>query len=132
MKQIYLDYNASAPLAPEVVEAMRLASDEGYGNPSSLHWAGAPASAIVKRSRQQVASLLGCSPEEVVFTSGGSEANNLALKGTFYSKVERPAHIITRRSSTPPSSHHAASSNAWAHASRTYPSTVPALRIRMT
>jgi len=71
------------------------AMNDGYGNPSSPHWAGAPAKRMVEASRKRVASLLSCSPEEVVFTSGGSEANNFALKGAFFARGDRPAHIIT-------------------------------------
>ena len=97
MQRIYLDCNASTPLDPRVAEAMRTATRHGYGNPSSLHWAGAPAKQILAESRQQVATLLGCAPEEIVFTSGGSEANNLALKGTFFARRGQPAHIITTR-----------------------------------
>ena len=95
MRRIYLDYNASTPVDPRVAEVMREVMDDGYGNPSSTHWAGAPARAIVERSRQQVASLLGCAPEEVVFTSGGSEANNLAVKGAFFAAGRERRHIIT-------------------------------------
>jgi cysteine desulfurase len=95
MQQIYLDFNASTPIDPYVAEAMRTAMANGYGNPSSAHWAGAPAKEIVEASRQQVADLLQCSPGEVVFTSGGSEANNFALKGTFFARRDRPVHIIT-------------------------------------
>src|SRR5574341_30938 len=68
-KRIYLDFNASTPLAPEVVEAMRPFLTEHFGNPSSLHWAGAPAKAAVERARGQVAALLGGAPDEIVFTS---------------------------------------------------------------
>ncbi len=95
MARIYLDYNASTPLEPEVVEAMRAAMAEGYGNPSSLHWAGAPARAVVAAARGEVAALLGCSPGEIVFTSGGSEANNAVIKGVFFARHPRPVHIIT-------------------------------------
>jgi cysteine desulfurase len=95
MKRIYLDYNASTPLEPRVAEAMRAAMGDAYGNPSSLHWAGQPAKQLLKQSRAQVAALLGCTPQEIVFTSGGSEANNLALKGTFFARGDRPAHIVT-------------------------------------
>ena len=84
--RIYLDYNATTPLAAEVVEAMRPCLDEPYGNPSSLHWAGLPARDAVERARSQVGALLACDATEVVFTSGGSEANNQALKGVFFSK----------------------------------------------
>jgi cysteine desulfurase len=94
-KQIYLDFNASTPLAPEVVEAMRPLLTEHFGNPSSHHWAGAPAKAAVERARAQVAALLGCNPDEVVFTSGGSESNNHALKGVFFANRDRGDHIVT-------------------------------------
>lgn len=76
-RQIYLDFNASTPLAPEVIEAMRPFLTEHFGNPSTHHWAGAPAKAAVERARAQVATLLGCDRGEVVFTSGGSESNNM-------------------------------------------------------
>jgi cysteine desulfurase len=95
MRPLYLDYNASTPVDPLVIEAMRSAMERGYGNPSSTHWAGAPAKDLLERSRRQVADLLQCAPEEVVFTSGGSEANNLALKGVFFARRGRPVHIIT-------------------------------------
>lgn len=91
---IYLDYNASTPLHPRVADAMRAATDAGCGNPSSTHWAGAPARGVVDGARAQVAALLGCAPQEVVFTSGGSEANNFALKGMFHAR-RGPAHLIT-------------------------------------
>ena len=93
--RIYLDYNASTPVDPKVVQAMRAAMDDGYGNPSSPHWAAIPAKDTVERSRRQVATLLGCRPEEIVFTSGGSEANNLALKGAFFARPRQRAHLIT-------------------------------------
>ena len=98
--RIYLDYNASTPLAPSVAAKMReVMEDASFGNPSSLHWAGAPARAHVEHARVRVAGLLGCEPAEVVFTSGGSESNNFALKGVFFAsagEVESP-HIITTR-----------------------------------
>jgi cysteine desulfurase len=93
--RIYLDFNASTPLAPEVVEAMRPLLTEHFGNPSTSHWAGAPAKAAVQRARAQVAALLGCAPDEVVFTSGGSEANNHALKGVYFANRDRGDHIVT-------------------------------------
>ena len=68
---------------------------EHYGNPSSLHWAGIPAKDAVERARGQVSDLLGCDPTEVVFTSGGSEANNHAIKGVFFANRDRGDHIIT-------------------------------------
>ena len=89
MSQLYLDYNASTPIAPAVADIMRDVLEEGFGNPSSLHWAGTPARALVEKARSQVAALLGCDPSEIVFTSGGSEANNMALKGVFFAS-DRP------------------------------------------
>jgi cysteine desulfurase len=95
MKKIYLDYNATTPLDPGVAQAMRDSLEENYGNPSSTHWAGRAVKHLVEESRAKVAALLGCAADEVVFTSGGSEANNLALKGMFFARGSRPAHIIT-------------------------------------
>src|SRR3990172_13228054 len=97
MRRIYLDYNASTPIAPEVVEAMSGSLKANFGNPSSSHWAGKPARAAVTRARQQVAALLGASPEEIVLTSGGSEANNHAIKGAFFALRWRGQHVITTR-----------------------------------
>jgi len=93
--QIYLDYNASTPVDPQVAAVMQNALQDTYGNPSSTHWAGAPPHAIVETARRQVADLLGCSANEIVFTSGGSESNNLALKGVYFRRQISGAHIIT-------------------------------------
>lgn len=95
VRKIYLDYNASTPIASVVADAMRAVLGDGYGNPSSLHWAGMPAKATLERARAQVAELLRCLPEEIVFTSGGSEANNAALKGAFFASTKARRHIIT-------------------------------------
>lgn len=92
---IYLDFNASTPLAPEVAAAMQAVLDRPFGNPSSDHWAGKPARDAVEKARAQVAGLLGCDASEIVFTSGGSEANNHALKGIFFARPNAPFHIIT-------------------------------------
>jgi len=94
-RRIYLDYNASTPIAPEVVTAMRPFLDGAYGNPSSGHWAGKPAREAVEGARDQVARLLGCASDEVVFTSSGSEANNHALKGVAFALREKGDHIVT-------------------------------------
>ena len=94
-RKIYLDFNASTPIAPEAVEAMRPFQSDHYGNPSSLHWAGMPAKDAVEKARGQVAGLLGCDPTEMVFTSGGSESNNHAIKGIFFAHRDRGDHIIT-------------------------------------
>jgi cysteine desulfurase len=95
--RIYLDYNASTPIAPEVAECMRQALEHPFGNPSSEHWAGRPAQEAVEKARGQVAGLLGCKPSEIVFTSGGSESNNYALKGIFFARRAHEVHIITTK-----------------------------------
>lgn len=94
-RRIYLDYNATTPLAPEVAQAIQQSLNEPFGNPSSGHWAGRPARQAVETARTQVASLLGCHGDEVVFTSGGSESDNLAVKGVFFSRGGAGAHVIT-------------------------------------
>jgi cysteine desulfurase len=98
MPPIYLDFNASTPLDPEVAEEMRALLGTAFGNPSGDHWAGRAARESVDRARIRTAAILGCDPSEIVFTSGGSEANNHALKGTFFAArrrgVERP-HFVT-------------------------------------
>jgi cysteine desulfurase len=93
--RIYLDFNASTPIAPEVTDAMRGVLAEPFGNPSSGHWAGEPAKRALEKARAQVAALLECRPNEIVFTSGGSESNNHALKGVFFAKETTKAHFIT-------------------------------------
>jgi cysteine desulfurase len=94
---IYLDYNASTPIAPEVAKAMEPFLTQHFGNPSSHHWAGAPAKEAVEHARRQVADLLQCRPDEIVFTSGGSESNNHAIKGVFFALKGKGNHIITTR-----------------------------------
>jgi cysteine desulfurase len=96
-QRIYLDYNASTPLDPRVAAVMREIMEQDFGNPSSTHWAGAPAQERLSAARRQVADLLGCSPREIVFTGGGSESNNLALKGLYFDSDRPNAHIITTR-----------------------------------
>jgi cysteine desulfurase len=95
MQRIYLDYNASTPIAPAVAAAMNPFLADHFGNPSSGHWAATPAKAALERARGQIAVLLGCENDEVVFTSGGSEANNLALKGAYFARRSGGDHIIT-------------------------------------
>ncbi len=92
---IYLDYNASTPIAPEVTEAMHPYLADHYGNPSSIHFAGAPAKAALEKARSKVAALIGCAPGEIVFTSGGSEGNNHAIKGIFFACEGSRKHVIT-------------------------------------
>jgi len=91
---IYLDHNATTPILPEVVDAMLPFLREHFGNPSSGHVHGARARSGVARAREQVAGLLGCDPDEVVFTSGGTEANNLAIRGVAEA-VQARTRIVT-------------------------------------
>ena len=92
---IYLDFNASTPLDPRIAEVMQDMLSDAYGNPSSTHWAGEPARVAVEAARRQVADLLGCKPQEVIFTSGGSESNNMAIKGIAEGHDPEQVHIIT-------------------------------------
>jgi cysteine desulfurase len=92
---IYLDFNATTPIAREVADAMVPYLYEGFGNPSSGHAYGVAARRAVDEARAQVAGLLGCRPGEVIFTSGGTESNNLAIKGAALAGRERGDHVIT-------------------------------------
>lgn len=97
MKRVYLDYNATTPIDPRVFEAMIPYMKEEFGNPSSIHSFGSRAKAALDNSREQVAGFLGAHPKEIVFTSGGSESNNLAIKGVAFRLREKGAHLITTR-----------------------------------
>ena len=94
-RPIYLDFNATTPLAPEVAAAMRKVLEEPFGNPSSEHWAGRPAQVAVENARNEISNFLGCKPQEILFTSGGSESNNHALKGVYFASGKPNAQIIT-------------------------------------
>jgi cysteine desulfurase len=94
-RPIYLDYNATTPIAPEVLDAMLPFLKEHFGNPSSSHAYGIVAHEAVERARSQVAALIGCRPEEIVFTGAGSEANNLAIKGVAFARRALGDHLIT-------------------------------------
>ncbi|MDF2839484.1 MAG: cysteine desulfurase NifS [Clostridia bacterium] len=92
---IYLDYNATTPIDKEVADAMLPYLYGNYGNPSSSHELGVSAKSAVDNARKQVAILLNCSPEEILFTSGGSESNNTVIKGVAFTYKNRGNHIIT-------------------------------------
>ena len=94
MKQIYLDYNATTPVDPRVVEEMLPFLNATFGNPSSIHIFGQKANSAVSKARIRVADFIGANPNEIIFTSGGTEANILAILGTFNSFKDK-VHIIT-------------------------------------
>src|SRR4030043_183968 len=93
-RKVYLDYIATTPVLPEVIEAMLPYFREVYGNPQSLHAWGDEAREAIEKAREQVAALIGGSAEEIVFTSSGSESNNLAIKGLAQGQVTKGKHII--------------------------------------
>jgi cysteine desulfurase NifS/selenium donor protein len=94
-KVIYLDYNATTPIDPLVAEAMQPYLFGNFGNPSSSHSFGVKAREAIEKARGQVASMLGCEIDEIIFTSGGTESNNYAIKGYAFANRERGNHIIT-------------------------------------
>src|SRR5262245_48175985 len=99
MRAIYLDHNATTPVLPEAAEAVRRVEAEAFGNPSSAHHAGRKARQELEDARERVAALLGAHPDEVTFTSGATEANNLAVFGlaaagaTVASHLEHPCVV---------------------------------------
>jgi cysteine desulfurase len=93
---IYLDFNATTPVAPEVAAAMRPYLEERFGNPSSSHWYGIQAKQAIAKARRQIAGLLHCNPDEIIFTSGGSESNNMAIKGVTFARLDRGKYIRDR------------------------------------
>ena len=95
MRRVYLDNNATTPLAPEVFEAMRPFYLEDYGNASSIHWYGQRARAAVETAREQVARLINARPSEVVFTSGGTESDNAAVVGIVEAARKDSKHVVT-------------------------------------
>ena len=96
MKTIYFDNNATTKVAEEVAEEMKPLFCELYGNPSSMHTFGGQMGSRIRQARQQVAALLGCDPGEIIFTSGGTESNNAAIKGTLAAVPNRRKIITTR------------------------------------
>lgn len=95
MKRIYLDHNATTPLHPEVLEAMLPYYKDFFGNPSTIYSFGREARKATDEAREKVADLIGASPGEIIFTSGGTEADNLALKGVVSALKRKGRHIIT-------------------------------------
>jgi len=95
MRRIYLDYAATTPTHPEVVEAMISYLGDKFGNPSSIHYFGQEARSAVEKAREKVARLIGAKPQEIIFTSGGTESDNFALKGVAYALQKKGNHIVT-------------------------------------
>ncbi len=95
MQEVYLDNSASTPLYPEVLELMNRVQEQCFGNPSAMHEKGIAAERVIAEARGQVASVLGVSDKELVFTSGGTEANNLAVCGAARRNRNRGNHLIT-------------------------------------
>ena len=95
MKNVYLDFSATTPIDPDVLESMMPYFSEDFGNPSSIHKHGQTAERAIEDSRETIARIMGCAPAEIIFTSGGTEANNLAIRGTaFEQKLTRNATKI--------------------------------------
>ena len=97
MKKIFLDHAATTPTDPRVVEAMLPYFSDSFGNPSSIHSLGLETRTAVAEAREKVASLIGASGDEIVFTSGGTEADNLAIKGVAQANAQKGKHIVTTR-----------------------------------
>ena len=95
MKPIYLDYNATTPIDREVAEVMQPYLGELFGNPSSTHEYGIVTKKAVLLARGQVAEFINCQPDEIIFTSGGTESNNFAIKGAALANKHKGNHIIT-------------------------------------
>ncbi len=96
-KTIYVDNSATTPVKPEVLEAMLPYFTENFGNPSSIYAHGRAGSTAVLDARERIAEILGCKPREIFFTSGGSEADNWAIKGAAFSRRHKGNHIITSK-----------------------------------
>src|SRR6266487_2181980 len=95
LRRVYLDHSATTPIDPRVVASMMPYLTEKFGNPSSVHFFGQEARAAVDRARREIASLIGAKPNEIIFLSGGTEANNLAIRGICEAAEAHGRHLIT-------------------------------------
>ncbi len=95
MRTVYFDHNATTPVHPEVAKAVAPYLGEMFGNPSSIHWAGRDVRKAIEDARQEIAAFFGSQPLEIVFTSSGSESDNLAIKGVAFRKGNAGKHIVT-------------------------------------
>lgn len=101
MRKVYLDHNATTPVHPDVLQAMLPYYKDKFGNPSSVHQSGRDAKDALEQSRETVAKLINAAPSEIYFTSGGTESDNLALKGTALAQRNKGKHIITSQTEHP-------------------------------
>lgn len=95
MKSVYLDYNSTTPVDPAVIDIMNRVMADNYGNPSSVHRTGQKAKAALEDARERIATLIGAQPAEVYFTSGGTESDNMAIKGAAWARRHKGKHLIT-------------------------------------
>jgi len=95
MRKIYFDHNATTPIHPEAKEAMLPFLGEKFGNPSSSHWAGKEVRPHLEEARKKAAALINAEPNEIIFTGGGSEGDNLAIKGILMKNIKKGGHVIT-------------------------------------
>jgi len=95
MRRVYLDHNATTPMRKEVIDEMLPYFDRIYANPETLHSFGQEAAEALSAARRKVAKLINCASNEVYFTSGGSEANNMFIKGVAFRRLDKKGHIIT-------------------------------------
>ena len=93
--RIYLDYAATTPVLPEVIAAMKPFFSERFGNPSGVHGTAREARRAAENARKTIAGFLGAEPSEICFTSGGSESDNMAIKGVAFAMKEKGRHLIT-------------------------------------
>src|SRR5215468_1608886 len=93
-RRVYMDNSATTPVVPRVLDAMLPYLREDFGNASSIHFFGQRARAAVDKARHQVAALVNARPNEIVFTSGGTESDNLAIRGLAQARNGQPGHII--------------------------------------
>ena len=98
---IYFDNSATTKPYKEALAAFTKVNEQFFGNPSSLHQLGMQADRLLSEARKQIASLMGGRPEEIIFTSGGTEANNLAIKGAALANKQRGNHVITQETEHP-------------------------------
>ncbi|HDD40050.1 MAG TPA: aminotransferase class V-fold PLP-dependent enzyme, partial [Nitrososphaeria archaeon] len=96
-RRVYMDYASTTPVDPKVIKAMLPYFDKKFGNTMSPHEWGMEARETLETAREEIASLLGAAPNEIIFTSSATESNNLAIKGVAFANKERGKHIITSK-----------------------------------